>query len=89
MVRYVAEMDYATFKQHAKDLKATNYAEVVSKTEGILNSLRLTSIRQIGVNEQLGINRCAATINDGKQGGGKVEYTAQMTQDGSLFVEVF
>lgn len=89
LIRYVAEMDYATFKEHARDSDGTSYAAVASKTEAILNSLRLTNIRQIDVNAQVGINRCAATVNDGKQDGGTIEYTTQITKDGKLFVEVF
>lgn len=88
LIRHVAEMDYATFMEQAKAPNATNFANVVEKSEKILNSLRLTNIRLIDINKATGINYCAATLNDGKQDGGTIEYTTQKLKGNQVFVEV-
>lgn len=83
--RAIAEMSYAEFKSKATSENGNQ--GIVDKTESIVASLRVTDMRLKGKNETTGMISCAARLAYEK-GGSDIEYTAQLTEEGKLYVEV-
>jgi len=82
--RDIAEMTYAEFKS-----KATSGIgkKVLDQTDSTVASIKLTDMRLQGKNETTGMISCAAKLS-GKNGDTDIRYTAQLTDEGKLYVEV-
>lgn len=64
-------------------------SRVVSETEKTISVLSLSNIRLQSENEKTGMISCAASLVGRDGGSSNIEYTAQHTEDGETYVEVF
>lgn len=80
------DLGYEEYKSSDEDL---SQAKVISETEKTISVLHLTNIRLKSVDERTGLISCAASLVGRDGGSSSIEYTAQYTDDGQTYVEVF
>lgn len=80
------DMSYEEYKYSDEDLAQD---KVISETEKTISVLNLKNIRLKSVDEKTGLISCAATLVGRDGGSSNIEYTAQHTEDGQTYVEVF
>lgn len=84
--RVAANMSYAEYKSmDSNDVQR----RVVSETEATVSAFSLASIRLNAVNERTGKISCAASLRGRNNESMGIEFTAQRTEGGEVFVEVF
>jgi hypothetical protein len=84
--KIAANMSYDDYKAMDKN---EVQGRVVSETEKTISALNLSNIRLKAENEKTGMISCAASLVGRDGGSSGIEYTAQYTENGETYVEVF
>ena len=84
--RIAANMSYDEYRSmESNDVQR----RVVSETEATVSAFSLANIRLNSVNDRTGQVSCAASLRGRNNESMNIQYTAQRTEDGEVYVKVF
>ena len=99
LFKFFLNFKLGTFARFAKNMSYADYLAtedskvktlVVSQTEDTLSAgVNLSAIRLQKKNELTGMITCAAGLSIGEEESSDIDYTAQITDEEELYVEVF